>query len=206
MQLRRVNPSLIRAISRNPNRVENNKVMPFMVERIIEFAEALLEQLLSIKRVILSDPARRIDPADIVVADRVIKLQPQVLLGLVVEVEQRQRTLLRHTQRIEHMVAPIDRKVGLQRTRLLERHIRADDPVQLRLQMGIRQKEKRKRLLRMTWCRRGRRQKRGKAIVRNGSGEAGSPKESEKLPAAGSVHASMITPTISNQAGAHSLP
>src|SRR6202789_2709576 len=90
------------------------------------------------------------------------------------------------------MVAAIDRKVGLHRTSFLEGHIRANHAIQLRLQMSIGQKQKSKRLLRMSRSRTGRRQKRPKAIACNSSRKTGSPKETKKLPASSSVHHSII--------------
>ena len=46
------------------------------------------------------------------------------------------------------MVAAVNGKIGLQGTRFLERHIGANDTIQLRLQMGVGEKEEGEGLMR----------------------------------------------------------
>ncbi len=120
--------------------------MPLVIERVIHLAEPVLEQLLAIKRVRRSHAALGIDPDDIVIPDRVIDLHPQVLLGLAVEIEERESAFLGNRQRIEHMISALNGKVGLDATRLPEGHLRSLGRIQLRLDMGVGDKEKAERL------------------------------------------------------------
>ena len=89
--------------------------MALVVERVVRLAEALLEQLLAVERIILGDAAGRIDAADIVIADGVVQLQSEVLLGLVVEIEERNGALRRNGEGVEDVVAAVDGEVGLDR-------------------------------------------------------------------------------------------
>jgi len=84
----------------------------------------------------------------------VIQLQAEVLLRLVIEVEERERPLLRHSQSIEHMIAAVDSEVRFNSTSLFERHVGTGNAVELRLKMSVGKKQERERLLRRAVWRR----------------------------------------------------
>ena len=96
MELRVVDAALIGAVGSDADRVEHDEVVALVIEGVVGLAEALLEELLAVERIVLGNAARRIDAADIVIADRVIQLQAEILLRLVVEIKQLERTLFRH--------------------------------------------------------------------------------------------------------------
>jgi hypothetical protein len=116
----------------------------------------------------------------------VVDLHAEVLFGLVVEVKQSKCTLPGNGERVEDMISAVDREVCLDRAGLLEGHVGADDAVELRLNMSVRDEEKREGFLR----RRKSRERRGG----DGCGKAGRSEQGEELSAAGRVHPSMINP------------
>src|SRR5271155_4543466 len=91
-----------------------------VVEGVIGLAEAVLENLLSIERVGRRDAAGRVDAQTVVIADRMVDLHAQVLLRLGVKIEEAGGALAAHAERIEDVVSALDRKIPLDRPRLLE--------------------------------------------------------------------------------------
>ena len=57
--------------------------------------------------------ALRIDANAVVIANRVIDLQSQVLLGLVVQLEQSERALFRNSQSVEDVISTLDCKISV---------------------------------------------------------------------------------------------
>jgi hypothetical protein len=81
-----------------------------------------------------------------VVPDGVVDLHAEVLLGLLVEVVERQRTLFRDGQRVEDVISALDGEVSPDAARFFEGHVRSLCRVQLRLDVGVGQEEKGERL------------------------------------------------------------
>src|SRR5882724_6946926 len=140
-KLLRIDPPFVGAIRSKSNRVQHNKVHALVVKAVVRLTYVLFVVLLSIERICRSHAALRVDAKTIVIADRVIDLQTQVLLRLLIEIEETQRPLLGNTQRVEDMVSTLDSEVGRYGAHLLERHIAALCCIELRLDMRVRQED-----------------------------------------------------------------
>lgn len=81
-ELRRIDPSFIRPVICYSDGIQNDEMHAFVVERVIRFAEAIFEELLSIQRICGLDAALQIDAKAIVITQRVMELESQILLGL----------------------------------------------------------------------------------------------------------------------------
>jgi hypothetical protein len=113
-----------------------------------------------------------------------MNLHAEVLLSLVVQIKQSKRTLPGNGERIEDMISAVNRKVRFDHAGLLESHIGANDAVEFRLQMSVRDEKKREGFLR--------RRNRSCNGGRDRCGEAGGSEQREELPAAGCVHHNSI--------------
>jgi len=147
LELSRIDPAFVGAVRRDADRVQHDEVVALVIEGVVQPAEALLEELLAVERVVLRDAARRVDAENVVIANRVIHLHAKILLGLVVKIEERQGTLLGHGERVEDVIAAVDGEVRFDRTGFLEGHIGADYAIELGLQMRIGDEEEGKWLL-----------------------------------------------------------
>ena len=104
---------------------------------------------------------------------------PKGLLGLCVEVEQRECPLLADSAGIEDMVSALDREIGLHRASFFERGVRPAGCIQFRLNVAVGDKQKLKRI----FCFCLRQQLRCKSRH-----NAGGAKPAEELPAIEGEH------------------
>ncbi len=112
LELSGVDASFVGAVGGNADGVQHDEVMAFVIEGVVELAEALLEEFFAVEWVVLRDAAGGIDAEDVVVADGVVELQTEVLLGLVVEVEEGEGALFGNAEGVEDVVAAVDGEVG----------------------------------------------------------------------------------------------
>src|SRR5579871_1802445 len=168
-------------ITGDPDRIEDDEVVAFVIEGVIGLAEAVFKELLAVERIVGRDAAGGVDAENVVIAYGVIDLQAEVLLYLTVKIEELESALFGDTESIKDMVAAIDGEIGFDGAGFIEGHIGADSGVELGLDVGIRDEEEGERL----WGLRS--EERG----RSRSSEAGGSEESEKLPAGG--HGLMIS-------------
>src|SRR5262249_47674201 len=81
------------------------------------------------------------EPQDVVIANGVIDLQAQVLLGLVVEIVEADGALLCDGEGIEDMVTALDREVCLDAAHLMKRHPATLGRIELRLNVRVGKKD-----------------------------------------------------------------
>jgi hypothetical protein len=112
-------------------------VVALVIEGVISLTEAIFEELLAVERVVGRDATGGVDTENVVIADRVIDLEAEVLLSLAIEIEELESALLGDAESVKDMIAAVDSKVCLEGTGFLESHIGADDAVEFGLEMGV---------------------------------------------------------------------
>jgi len=183
LELCGVDAAFVGAVGGDADGVEDDEVVALVVEGVVELAEALLEEGFAVEGVGGVGATGGVDAKDIVVADGVVDLEAEVLLGLAIEIEELQGALLRDAEGVEDVVAAVDGEVGLDGAGLFEGHVGADDAVEFGLEVGVSDEEEGEGLL----CRVGRGEERG----RDGRCDASGSEESDEL-AAASVHADIL--------------
>ena len=138
LELRCIDAALVGVVVGDADRVEHDEVVALVVEGVISLAEAIFEELLAVERVGGRDAAGGIDAENVVVADRVIDLEAEVLLGLAVEIEELESALFGDAESVKDMVAAVDGEVCLDGAGLFEGHVGADGGVELGLDDGRR--------------------------------------------------------------------
>ena len=175
LELRGVDAALVGSVGGDADGVEDDEVVALVVEGVEELAEAVFEELLAVEGVGGGHAAGGVDAEDVVVAEGVVDLEAEVLLGLAVEIEEGEGALFGDAEGVEDVVATVDGEVGFDGAGLLEGHVGADGGVELRLQVGVGEEEEGEGL--GGGC--------GEEGRGRSGGEAGGSEEGEELAAGG---------------------
>jgi len=86
-ELRGVDTAFVGAVVGDADGVEDDEVVTLVVEGVIGLAEVVFVEFFAVEGIGGSDTAGGVDADDVVVADGVVDLEAEVLLGLAIEVE-----------------------------------------------------------------------------------------------------------------------
>lgn len=137
LELGGVDAAFIEVVIGDGDGVENDKVVALVVKGVVGGAEAVGEEFFAVEGVGGGDAAGEVDAEDVVVADGVVDLETEVLLGFAVEVEEGEGALFGDGESVEDVVATVDGEVCLDGAGFLEGEIGAGDSVEFGLEVGV---------------------------------------------------------------------